>query len=134
MAERLSLRIDNGVRIIEVNDNGDTIALRLGDSEFQKKGVEAYQTLQNSISQLEDTAEEENEQILENFRNVVEKSIDDWIGEGTCKKVFGDISPSLDLLAYFFDEIIPIINEYNTKQANRNKQITNKYNPSRKGR
>lgn len=136
MAEKLSLRIDNGVRIIEVNDDGDTINLNLGDSEFQKKGMEIYNALTEKIKIMEAITEEtdENLQKIEDIRKSMVKSIDDWIGKDTCKKVFGNISPSLDLITIFISEIIPFIEEYNDNREKRTQKVMNKYNPNRKGR
>lgn len=136
MAEKLSLRIDNGVRIIEVNDDGDTINLNLGDSEFQKKGMEIYNALTEKIKIMEAITEEtdENLQKIEDIRKSMVKSIDDWIGKDTCKKVFGNISPSLDLITIFISEIIPFIEEYNDNREKRTQKVMSKYNPNRKGR
>lgn len=136
MAEKLSLRIDNGVRIIEVNDDGDTINLNLGDSEFQKKGMEIYNALTEKIKIMEAITEEtdENLQKIEDIRKSMVKSIDDWIGKDTCKKVFGNISPSLDLITIFISEIIPFFEEYNDNREKRTQKVMSKYNPNRKGR
>ena len=136
MAEKLSLRIDNGVRIIEVNDDGDTINLNLGDSEFQKKGTEIYNALTEKIKIMEAITEEtdENLQKIEDIRKSMVKSIDDWIGKDTCKKVFGNISPSLDLITIFISEIIPFFEEYNDNREKRTQKVMSKYNPNRKGR
>lgn len=136
MAEKLSLRIDNGVRVIEVNDNGDTITLKLGDSEFQKKAYAIQKSLAEKFKEIENAEDitDENDERLEDFRKSMIKSIDEWIGENTCQKVFGNISPSLLLLSYFLDDIIPYIVEYNNMQEKRSNQIMNKYNPNRKGR
>lgn len=136
MAEKLSLRIDNGIRNIEVNDKGDTITLRLGDSNFQKKGMEIHKTLVEKVKEIENITEENeaNSEKIENFRKSVEISINEWLGEDTCKKVFGDISPSLDLMAILFSEIIPYFEEYNDSREKRTQKVMNKYNPNRKGR
>lgn len=136
MAEKISLRIDNGVRVIDVNDNGDTITLRLGDSEFQKKGYEINRTLIEEVKKIENITEETEENIekIENFRKSVENSIDEWLGKDTCKKVFGDISPSLDLMTIFFGEIIPFFEDYNERREKHAQKVMNKYNPNRKGR
>ena len=136
MAEKLSLRIDNGVRIIEVNDDGDTINLNLGDSEFQKKGTEIYNALTEKIKIMEAITEEtdENLQKIEDIRKSMVKSIDDWIGKDTCKKVVGNSSPSLDLITIFISEIIPFFEEYNDNREKRTQKVMSKYNPNRKGR
>lgn len=135
MEQNLSLRIDNGIRVINVNDNGDTITLKLGDSEFQKKGIEIYDTLIKELKNLEDITTEttENTQKIEEFRKHIVKSIDEWIGNDTCYKIFGDISPSLDLITILFDELMPFIEDYNINREKRTQKITAKYNPARKG-
>lgn len=44
--------------------------------------------------------------------NEIMSDIDRVFGERTCKKVFGEITPSPILITDFFDQIIPIAQRY----------------------
>lgn len=135
MTEKLSFRIDNGVRNIEVNDNGDTITLKLGDTNFQKKTFELYSSLGDKIKIAETLKEEtpENIQKIDDIIQSTTNDIDNWLGKDTCKKIFGDILPSMNLIAELFDAIIPYIEEYNENRKRREQQRMTRYNPNRKG-
>ena len=50
-------------------------------------------------------------------------------GEGTCRKVFGEIRPGITLFMEFFDAIIPFIEEYQRERDSR----LNKYGAGRTG-
>ena len=56
--------------------------------------------------------------------------IDNLFGVGSCEKVFGDIIPSAYALADFFDQLIPIFEEFASEKQ---KSIAAKYNRTRKG-
>ena len=59
------------------------------------------------------------------FRNAV----DEVFGEGTCRKVYGDILPSLEMHMQFFDAIRPYFEE----EAKRRQERMSKYSARRMG-
>lgn len=135
--EKLSLRIDNGEREIEVNDKGETIVLHLGDNNFVKKYYEIVEFVQSAEKDLGNYSSSDDKEKLEAtccFEKTLAEKVDNLIGEGTCMKVFNTNTPNSMLIAFFLDELLPFISDYADKRDKRFNNITSKYNPSRKGR
>lgn len=57
------------------------------------------------------------------------EQIDYAFGEGTCAKVFGDITPTPDLIQDFLEAMAPYFEEYKNKR----KEFTSKYSANRVG-
>ena len=143
------LQIDNWTRQIEVNDNGDTIQYSLADSTFYDELISFAKWIQSD--ELRAQAEEVTRQ-QENIKksggkfdldaastaNTVEmnmsitacEKIDKMFGENACKKVFGDITPQMDIIVASLNAVIPIVKK-NTNE--RNKKINTQFSKSRKG-
>ena len=83
----------------------------------------------NSEKMKEKDAREQLEVINEKTKEIMAE-IDGLFGPYSCKKVFGDIIPSGYALADFFDQLIPIFEDFADE---RQKSIAAKYNRSRKG-
>lgn len=133
--ENKKLRVSTGVKI-EVNDDGDVIVARLNDNQFIEKFYDIVDTMEKVSAYIESEevkAKESREQlaiVTEKTKDIM-ADIDNLFGVGSCEKVFGDIIPSSYALADFFDQLVPIFEEFaNEKQ----KSIADKYNRSRKGR
>lgn len=132
--ENKKLRVNTGVKI-EVNDEGDVIVARLNDNQFIEKFYDIVETMEK-VSEYMESEEMRNKDGRAQLDTVNKKTveimaeIDGLFGTESCKKVFGDIIPSAYALADFFDQLIPIFEEFaNEKQ----KSITTKYNRTRKG-
>lgn len=129
-----SLRVEAGVTI-EVNDAGECIVARLDDNSFTDKFYDILDTMEKTSELLEGAElnkKDEREQlsiVTERIKKVMQ-DIDNLFGDGACRKVFGDIIPSGYAIADFFDQLLPIFEEYaNEKQ----KKIMSKYSNKRKG-
>lgn len=129
-----SLRVETGVTI-EVNDAGECIVARLDDNSFTDKFYDILDTMEKTSELLEGAElnkKDEREQlsiVTERIKKVMQ-DIDNLFGDGACRKVFGDIIPSGYAIADFFDQLLPIFEEYaNEKQ----KKIMSKYSNKRKG-
>ncbi len=129
-----SLRVETGVTI-EVNDAGECIVARLDDNSFTDKFYDILDTMEKTSELLEEAElnkKDEREQlgiVTERIKKVMQ-DIDSLFGDGACRKVFGDIVPSGYAIADFFDQLLPIFEEYaNEKQ----KKIMSKYSNKRKG-
>lgn len=129
------LRIDNGTKKIEVNDKGEFIELPLGDQsfpdrffDFANKIIGRYEGISGSIDLLE--AEEQRKKMLEVARENM-KDVDELLGEGTCRKVFGDIVPDDYMVMELFEKLTPFIQKFG---ENRRKEIQKKYAPKRASR
>lgn len=134
--EKLNLR-KNGEIKIEVNDDGEYIAINLADQSFVKRFYDMFMNIKKKYEE----AQEKNEAIADNdvvgqldFKIEVSKSvmleIDNLFGEGTCKKVFGDIVPDMFAIKEFFEAITPIIQKFGNE---RNQRIAKKYSAGRRG-
>ena len=132
--ENKKLRVNTGVKI-EVNDEGDVIVARLNDNQFIEKFYDIVETMEK-VSEYMESEEMKNKDgraqldvVNEKTRDIM-SDIDGLFGADSCKKVFGDIIPSAYALADFFDQLIPIFEEYSNEKQ---KSIAAKYNRTRKG-
>lgn len=132
--ENKKIRVNTGVKI-EVNDSGDVIVARLDDNQFISKFYDIVDVMEN-VSGYMKSEEMKGKEGREQLAAITEKTkdimaeIDNLFGANSCKKVFGDIVPSGYALADFFDQLIPIFEEFADE---RQKSISAKYNRSRKG-
>lgn len=134
--DALKLRIDTGVRKIEVNDNGDYIMLQVADQSIPAKLKKFVKAATDKLNKLSELSESENEADTEAAEELAyeldvfaKASIDDIFGDGTCKKVFGDIVPPIEMYIEFIEAITPYFQEY---ALNRAKKLS-KYSPNRMG-
>jgi hypothetical protein len=126
-----SIRVDNGMRYIEVNDNGDTIGISIEDAAFYEKYNAFLKWLQSQNEEHQKATEEES--ILEfmaKFGRELSDKLDSLFGAGASKKVFGDATPSVYMAHDFFEQITPIMEKIGKE---RTKELQKKYSPDRKG-
>lgn len=132
--ENKKLRVSTGVKI-EVNDEGDVIVARLNDNQFIERFYDIVETMEK-VSEYMESEEVKAKDSREQLAVATEKTkdimsdIDNLFGVGSCEKVFGDIIPSAYALADFFDQLIPIFEEFASEKQ---KSIADKYNRTRKG-
>lgn len=148
------IRIDTGVKKIEVNDAGECITVNVADTTFFKRYSDFLTALEGKQTEVDAKAAElarkyPGEQIendsgdinVEMVADIVElyKELCDWtivqldklFGAGCCMKVFPGVeSPGLELIADFLDAINPILQKY---AEERNEKINLRYNRNRKG-
>lgn len=117
------IRVDNGSKRIEVNDNGDYIILPMGDRSFPAR----YFRMAANMNVALDASSVEAEKLdaeyeghndtpeyyaalhefeCKTYSRVIQE-IDNLFGEGTCRKVFGDIVPEMDLYFDFLAQLQP---------------------------
>lgn len=118
-----SLRIKKGIEV-EVNDAGESIVIPVEDAQFSEKFYGLLNRFQAVESEI--TADKT---LIEVTKEIMAE-IDDLLGQDSCRKVFGNIIPSPYLLLDFFDQLLPVFEEY---IAERRERIAEKYNRSRKG-
>lgn len=112
------IRITRGIKKIEVNDDGEFILLPVSDDGFV---VRFYKLMDQISGQAEELEKQETADITGQL-DLVEKivaierktkqDVEELFGEGTCRKVFGEILPSMDLFVEFFGSILPFFEEY----------------------
>lgn len=151
-----SLRLDSGVKKIEVNEEGEYISINLSDNAFferfngfinwfDKKQIDIEQKaaeLQKKYPEQETMGEETeikfNFQQFDDYSKLykeicdeVSKKLDDLFGAECLHKVFPDVqSPGFELICDFLDAVTPYLEKYAKK---RNEKINTKYNRKRKG-
>jgi uncharacterized protein YggU (UPF0235/DUF167 family) len=127
------IRINTGAKKIQVNDEGDFITLNFGDQSFPVKVFELINNFQEQCEKLQDNLkdlETEGKANIEAFRTLekthlyFKEQIDNVFGAETCRKVFGNITPSMEHIADFFHQIEPFFTEYGKE---RQKTIKTKY-------
>ena len=135
------IRITRNIKRIEVNDNGEFITLDFDDlnlpyryygmiNRLEMDRVKFAQELQEKLR--DKTGMDSAEELVNAERELniyFRDAIDEVFGEGTCRKVYGDILPSIDMHLQFFDAIRPYFEE----EAQRRRQKMNKYSAKRSG-
>lgn len=135
------IRIARTIKRIEVNDNGEFITLDFDDlnlpyryygmlKRLEKDRVKFAQELQEKLR--DKTGMDSAEELVNAERDLniyFRDAIDEVFGEGTCRKVYGDILPSIDMHLQFFDAIRPYFEE----EAQRRRQKMSKYSAKRSG-
>lgn len=142
-----SIRVDTGIKKIEVNDEGETISLNFADQSFPVRYfamVDEFQKQQEVFQKEEDELVKECEENqlseYEKLRKVAvfnlkvheffKERIEALFGADVCRKVFGDIVPSVDMYMDFISQLAPYFEKYGKE---RQKKLMQKYNPKRKG-
>lgn len=142
-----SIRVDTGVRKITVNDEGETISLNFADQSFPVRYfnmVDEFQSQQEIFQKEEDDlikeCEENQLSEYERMRKTAafnlkiheffKERVEALFGADACRKVFGDIVPSVDMYMDFISQLAPYFEKYGKE---RQKKLMQKYNPKRKG-
>ncbi len=126
-----SIRVNSGVKVIEVNDKGETISLPLSDDSF----IKGFFDLVNEIKDKATAIAKKKGDVLDTLDDIVafdkdvQSKIDALMGENTCAKVFGAVLPSSDQILDFFAQLKPIIDSHVEKRA----ENMNKYSAERVG-
>lgn len=137
------IRVATGAKRIEVNDNGGYIVLDFSDNSFPDRFfamVDRVQKLANEAAPEAEKIEAQHEKGSEGYmrataalwRKVHEDimaEVDKFFGAGTCKKVFGDIVPGVELYDDFFSQLMPYFEEAGKERAQR----MSKYSAARMG-
>lgn len=120
------IRVITSVKKIEVNDNGEYIELNFSDNSFPDRFYSMLENVQSRANDLQDQAAELEEKYGSDkfaleaqqaalYRHVHEDimvEVDALFGPETCKKVFGDIVPGIELFDDFFTQLTPYFEEY----------------------
>ena len=142
------LRVDSGIKNIEVNDNGDYISVPIRDTVFYQKFADIIKKFDNKqgdidrrYAELEEKHKGKSDDDIDALSDSIDlysalckeicDDLDGLFGEGCCRKVFVGIqNPGVDLIGDFLDQITPLLNQYIEEQ---NQKINFKYNRNRKG-
>lgn len=137
------IRVHTSVKKIDVNDNGDFITINFSDNSFPDRFYGMLENIQNrandiqaQAAELEEKFSSDKEALSRNaaamyrqFHESIMSEVDDLFGPGTCRKVFGDIVPGIELLDEFFTQLTPYFEEYGKERAAK----LSKYSAARTG-
>lgn len=137
------IRINTSVKKIEVNDNGEYITLNFSDNSFPDRFYGMLDNIQNRANDVEAQAAELEEKygndkealtrqqaaLYRQFHEGIMSEVDTLFGPDTCKKVFGDIVPGIELFDDFFTQLTPYFEEYGKDRAAK----LSKYSAARTG-
>lgn len=137
--------VSSNLYTIEVNDKGETISLDLTDSSLYKKLQSTYlkltelsKEMQERIKNVEklDSSKEivgilsvkEKAQIdlLDEFYKESRITIDGFLGEGSCQKIFGDHN-FITMFEDLFTALEPCFKEMQKRMSKTEKDIRKKY-------
>lgn len=142
-----SIRVESKTNYtIEVNDNGDIIAIDLSDVGFYDRLLdtvdkvsvtnEEYKLKAKEIDAMDDDIMHDNEvtsqkdykkiKLLNEYFNESRKAIDDLFGEGTSQKVFGN-AKRVDMFEDFFEQLEPHFKKMGKGFQNYQKDLKKKY-------
>ncbi len=135
------IRLQRNIKRIEVNDNGEFITLDFDDlnlpyryygmiKKFEKDRVKFAAELAEKLKgKLSSVCSGELVEAERKLNIYFRDAVDEVFGEGTCRKVYGDILPSLEMHLQFFDALRPYFEE----EAERRRERMNKYSARRMG-
>lgn len=137
------IRVNTGALKIEVNDNGEYIILHFEDHTFPNR----YFSMLDRIQKRCDKATEEAKAIEgqygkgtgkylrasfaldEELHRYIMAEVDSLFGAETCRKVFGDIVPGVELFDDFISQLMPYFEQY----AKERRAKISKYSAARTG-
>lgn len=143
-----SLRINSGIKNIEVNDNGDYISIPISDTSFFERFGDMMKNFERKQTEIEQQGKELSEKHKDKSDDDVDMivdtielysklckdvciELDNLFGEGCCRKVFVGVEiPSVELIGDFFEQITPLLQKY---AQERNQKINLMYSRNRKG-
>lgn len=155
MSETYSnIRVDNGVRRIGVNDDGEYIELSINDVQLTERFAGLLQWFDKKSAEIDEagnklaekygadaTVEDESgfnaDMVVDiaTLRTAVYKEccerIDGVFGADACRKIFGNVLPDDVLLMEFFDQIAPVLEKL---AAERGEKIKLKYQRGKKAK
>lgn len=135
------IRLQRNIKRIEVNDDGEFITLDFDDlnlpykyygmiRKFEKDRAEFAAKLAEKLK--DGSPEENNDELINAERELniyLRDAVDEVFGAGTCRKVYGDILPSVEMHLQFFEALRPYFEE----EGKRRQQKMNKYSARRMG-
>lgn len=138
--ETIRVNVNQDVKIIEVNDSGDTISLNLGDISFTSRLLSliqdfgtAAEKISGKVTELSGDDPEKLNKLMEladfnvNVCNTLKQRVDDVLGPDTCKKVFGDGTPGIPDFTDFFGQLMGIVNRFTGAQTEKRLEMISKY-------
>lgn len=140
--ESKAIKITNDIAVLGIEGSDEKLEFNFSDQGFYIRLLDLVDGYKSVASKFEgqfaelELIQDEQEKIVKRLRlnykihTDLKNSIDETFGVGTCLKVFGDITPSLEQMAEFFNSIVPVLAKYSKEKAKAN---AIKYSASRVG-
>lgn len=130
------IRIARNVKRIEVNDNGEFIELDFDDQSLPHRFMETMKDIYAKKQEFDIKIANDDEKNINSIIDLeyevnlyFKAKIDILFGEGTCRKVYGDILPSVDMHIELLTQLLPYFEEY----AKKRREKMNRYDAGRMG-
>lgn len=123
------IRIQNNVKKIEVNDNGDCINVPVNDVRFVRNFHKCYENWEKAKKKLDENTTNDTGEMLDLLVETVDnfaEDVDTLFGKGACDKIFGGY-PTADGVAEFFKQFMPIFDEMTKEQKKESEERIGKY-------
>lgn len=142
--EKLGYKKEN-VYQLEVNDNGDYIEFDLLDIDLPNKVFNAYNILKNEEKNVKIQEQiiykkykdnptkkwKEIHKLEKEFFKKGREAFDSFLGEGACKKIFGDID-RYGMFQDLLEALQPHLNKMQINIEQIKKNLIEKYSPNKK--
>lgn len=139
-----SLNFDDGIRLVKINEAGDTAAISTNDTTFVERFVDFINWLESAADKLQkqefpkQTIEGELDidalyKFAKNRTEICKKAcemLDGLFGDGVCAKAFGVDIPDENCILDFVEQMVPFVNR---AFGERGEKIAMKYDRNRKG-
>lgn len=133
MSNSETLILTSNKKTIKVNNKGDEIVLDLDDMYIKERLDKFRKVMDEFVIKIRDSKDEEEKyQYSLNMSKEAVKSIDEMFGEGASMKLFGNLTPTIDLIFEFcyklnnlFPKLIKNKTENIEKMINISKKINN---------
>lgn len=104
----------NGVKRIEVNDEGEYILLPVGDDQFLRNFYALVDEAQKKAAEIQTDSNDilGSMDVIVAFDKYMMERVDGLFGAETCHKVFGNILPGVEMFLEFFTLLTPYLEEY----------------------
>lgn len=140
------IRVDNGTREIEVNDDKERVKVPIGDATFLENYANLIKHFEKKKAELEQKEAEykkkkEDEISIDDIISVTKENtdlcretcakLDEFFGEGCCRKVFGENAvPRMEVI---FSFLFQMQNEIVRLKIEWDAQLKKEYSNNRKG-
>lgn len=141
------MRANTGIKTIEVNDQGESIAVNLNDAAMMTEYLsligefeEASKKVAAMTADLTGAPEERLQKVKDaaalnlEVCTKLKGRVDEVFHDEVCRKVFGDIVPALPSFADFFAQLGALMREFNDERAAESQARIAKYTEKYKKR
>ncbi len=119
MSADTKIAVGRWTKTIEVNSEGDTITVNIGDYALMADLVSLVRELEDAAREVAHKASEIDADGVDKIKSIAECNaevcaglkdrVDAVLGAGTCLKVFGDVLPGIPELLDFLGQLVDVL-------------------------